>query len=107
ELKELFVAPAASNPLLLARELWLDRAFLILLTFIAIFQIFLFVKTVYEISFFCMFIPLFLFLPFFIFYSKSIYSDVMEFKEPREKILTAASLITKVKRIVYGHTHIV
>jgi len=107
ELKELFVAPAASYPLIIASELWLDRAFLILLAFTGLFQIFLFINNVYSISFFWMFIPLFIFLPFFMFYSKSVSSDVIEFQEPRERILSMASIITKVNRIVYGHTHVV
>lgn len=105
ELKELFVAPAASNPFLLARELWLDRAFLIAIAFFLIFELFIFVRQVYDISFFWMFIPLFLMLPFFLFYSQSITSMVSNYKEPNEKILAMASAITRVKRIVYGHTH--
>lgn len=105
ELKELSVPPAASYPLIIARELWLDRAFLVLIGFFLIFQLFLFIQTVFEISVFWMFIPLFLFLPFFIFYSKSVTSEVLEYKEPSEKILVLTSLITKAKRVVYGHTH--
>ncbi len=107
ELRELFVTPAANRPLILMRELWLDRAFLILIAFLIIFQTFIFIKTVYALSFFWMFIPLFLFLPFFLFYSRSIRSDVIEYKEPSEKILSMASMITKVNRIIYGHTHVV
>lgn len=105
ELKELFVAPAASSPFLLARELWLDRAFLIVVGFSLIFELFIFIRQVYDISFFWAFIPLFLMLPFFLFYSKSITSMVSNYKEPNEKILAMASAITHVKRIVYGHTH--
>lgn len=105
ELRELFATPAGSTPGLVMRELWLDRAFLIMIAFFVIFQLFLFIKTVYSISFFWTFIPLFLFLPFFLFYSRSISSDVLSFKEPSEKILSMASMITKVNRIVYGHTH--
>jgi UDP-2,3-diacylglucosamine pyrophosphatase LpxH len=105
ELKELFVAPAASNPFLLARELWLDRAFIMAIAFFCIFQLFIFVRQVYDISFFWTFIPLFLLLPFFLFYSQSITSMVSNYKEPNEKILAMASAITRVKRIVYGHTH--
>ncbi len=107
ELKELFVAPAASEPILLLKELWLDRAFLVLAAFLLVAQIFLFIKQVYSLSFFWMFIPLFLLLPFFIFYSKTITSDVIRFKEPREEILSTAALITNVQRIIYGHTHVV
>lgn len=106
ELKDLFVAPASSYPFLILRELWLDRALLVMLIFLLILQIFIVIKAVYDISFFWTFIPLFIFLPFFIFYSRSVSSTVVEFKEPKEKILNLASLITKVNRIVYGHTHI-
>ena len=105
ELKELFVNPARQSPILLARELWLDRAFLIILVFIFAFLIISMIQKVFNISFFWMFIPLFLLIPFFIFYSKSIISNVSKYKEPDEKILTMASAITGVNRIVFGHTH--
>ncbi len=107
ELRELFATPAASTPTILMRELWLDRAFLILIAFFVIFQIVLSIKTVYSLSFFWMFIPLSLFLPFFLFYSRSITSEVIQYKEPSERILSMASAITKANRIVYGHTHVV
>lgn len=105
ELKELMAFPAASNPVLLARELWLDRAFIMLLGFFAIYQIFAFIKLVYDISFFWGFVPLFLLVPFFIFYTKSISSSVTKYKEPNESILYLSSRITGTKRVVYGHTH--
>ncbi|MBX2988069.1 MAG: metallophosphoesterase [Bdellovibrionaceae bacterium] len=105
ELRELFAAPASSNPWLLMRELWLDRALLIFAAFVVIFQLFSSIRAVYSISFFWMFIPLFLFLPFFLFYSRSVTSLVSGYKEPDEKILAMASAITRVSRIVFGHTH--
>lgn len=105
ELKELFAAPAASNPFLLMRELWLDRAFIIFVAFFLIFQLMAFIRSVYEISFFWAFIPLFLLLPFFLFYSKSIASLVSGYKEPDDRTLAMASAITKAQRIVFGHTH--
>lgn len=105
ELKELFVAPAASQPFLLARELWLDRAFLVMLVFIFIFQVMLWIKTLFEVSMFWAFVPLFLLLPFFIFYSRSVTSLVSSYKEPDDRVLAMASAITGVKRIVFGHTH--
>lgn len=106
ELKELFVPPAASYPLIIAKELWLDRAFLVVIVFLLIIQLFVFIQSVFDISIFWMLIPLSLFFPFFIFYSKSVTSEVIEYKEPNEKILVLTSLITKVKRVVYGHTHV-
>lgn len=105
EMKELFAAPAASQPLLLARELWLDRAFMVFIAFFLIFQLMVFVRSVYEISFFWAFIPLFMLLPFFLFYSRSVNSLVSSYKEPDDRVLAMASAITKVQRIIYGHTH--
>lgn len=105
EMKELFVDPAASNPFLLARELWLDRAFIIVIAFYLIFQLMVVVRSIFEISFFWAFIPLFLLLPFFLFYSKSVTSLVSGYKEPDDRVLAMASAITKVSRIVFGHTH--
>lgn len=105
ELRELFVEPAASKPWLLMRELWLDRALIILFSFFVLFEVFSFIRSVYSVSFFWMFIPLFLLLPFFLFYSRSITSLVSSYKEPDERTLAMASAITRVKRIVFGHTH--
>lgn len=105
ELKELFAVPAGSNPILIAKELWLDRAFLIFIAFFVIFQLMIIIRQIFEISFFWAFIPLFLLLPFFLFYSQSIASYVSSFKQPDERILTMASAITGVQRIIFGHTH--
>ena len=107
ELRELFAHPAARRPMIILRELWLDRAFLILLALAILFQVFLFIKQVYDISVFWMFIPILLFVPFFLFYSRSIQSNVTQYKEPRDDILAMSGVITKVNRIIYGHTHIV
>ncbi len=105
EMKELIVPPASSNPILIARELWLDRAFLILLAFIVIFYIFTVLKAAFGISLFWGFIPATLFVPFFLFYSRSVMSMVSSYKEPDDRILAMTAVITKVKRVVYGHTH--
>lgn len=105
ELKELFADPAASNPFLLARELWLDRAFFVMLLFLIIFQLMVVIKAAFDISFFWAFLPLFILLPFFVFYSKSVSSLVSSYKEPDDRVLAMASAITGVKRIIFGHTH--
>jgi len=106
ELRELFAYPAASHPWLIAQELWLDRAFLVMLAFLAIFQIFTFFKLAYEVEFYWFLGVLALFIPFFVFYTKSIRSSVAKFKEPNERLLVLTSRITGVKRVVYGHTHV-
>jgi hypothetical protein len=105
EMKELIVAPAASNPFLIARELWLDRAFFILIGSVIIFYIFTFLKALFGISLFWSFIPMMFLLPFFLFYSRSITSLVSSYKEPDDRILAMTAIITKTKRVVYGHTH--
>jgi UDP-2,3-diacylglucosamine pyrophosphatase LpxH len=105
EMKELIVPPASSNPMLIARELWLDRAFLILIAFILIFYVFTVLKAAFGISLFWAFIPAFFFLPFFLFYSRSVTSLVSSYKEPDDRILAMTAVITKTKRVVYGHTH--
>ncbi|MEQ1664440.1 MAG: hypothetical protein ABL927_03600 [Bdellovibrionales bacterium] len=107
ELKELFVAPAASYPSIIMRELWLDRAFLIFSALIVLYVFFLQIDKIFNIPIWWAFIPFFLFMPFFLFYSRSVRSEVHEYKEPREHILNLIGMITKVSRVVYGHTHIV
>lgn len=105
ELKELFVAPAASYPMIILKELWLDRALLVLSVIIFLYILFLQIGSVFHISMGWAVLPFLLFVPFFLFYSRSVKSVVHEFKEPQESILSLAGQITKVSRIVYGHTH--
>ncbi len=107
ELREIFAHPATHRPLIIARELWLDRAFMILITLVALLEAFLFIKQVFDISFFWMFIPILLFVPFFLFYSRAIRSNVSQFKEPQDDILAMTGTITHTHRVIYGHTHIV
>ncbi|MCB0393578.1 MAG: hypothetical protein KDD25_03425, partial [Bdellovibrionales bacterium] len=106
EMKELSAHPAAFNPFLIARELWLDRAILVLVFALLLFQLFAYINLVFKLSFFWIFIPFALFIPFFIFYSKAFHSNVHRYKEPDERILALTSRITRVNRVVYGHTHI-
>ena len=105
EMLQLAVAPATSSPMLVIKELWLDRAFLFLVSFLFLLQIFFIVDRIFSFSFYWILLVYLLFLPFFVFYSKTITSDVQKVKEPKEKILTLSSLITGVNRVVYGHTH--
>lgn len=107
ELQELFVAPAESDPLLVAKELWLDRAFIVLIGFYIIYLVFNLINMFITISVLWILIPMLMFFPFFLFYSKLTKSEVMSFKEPKERILTTASRITHVNRVVYGHSHVI
>ncbi len=105
-LEELFVVPAVNNPLLIAKELWLDRLFLITFMFAVFYFIVSTLKIYLDISLYWIFVPFLLFLPFFLFYARSVNSLVSEYKEPDETLLSRQAEITQVKRVVYGHTHI-
>lgn len=105
EMKALFVSPASTNLVQVAKELWLDRAFLILLGLTMLLAIFILVNQIFYVSLYWIFIPLMILLPPFIMYSRTVSSYVNEYKKPDETILLYASLITKTRRIVYGHTH--
>lgn len=106
QLQELFVIPATNSPILIAKELWLDRLFLISFGFAAIYFITSALNSYLGISLFWIFLPLFLFIPFFLFYARSVTSLVSEYKEPSEALLSRQAEIAGVKRVVYGHTHI-
>jgi hypothetical protein len=106
ELRELFVPSAASYPLIIMRELWLDRAFIVMAAFFMIFLMFLIIDRFFNTPVYWFFLPLFVFLPFFIFYSRSVQSEVPKYKEPNERILLTSAMITNTHRVVYGHTHI-
>lgn len=105
ELKELFVLPANANPILLAQELWLDRAFMLFVMVLVIIQLNSVAQSLADISVLWMIFPILALLPFFLFYSKSLISKVKSYKEPDEQIMTAAGMIAQVGRIIYGHTH--
>lgn len=105
EMKELAVYPAAFNPLLISKELRIDRAFIVLLVFVIIYMLFANIKLFFDISFLWIFLPLALFIPLFMFYSRNFQSQVYNYKSPKMRIFHIASQITRVKRIVYGHTH--
>ena len=105
ELRALFVAPAASNPFEIMKELWLDRAFLVLISLFLLLQIFIVIKQIFALSFFWMFIPIFILLPPFLLYARGVYSNIGYYKKPNEQILTTSGLIANVTRVIYGHTH--
>jgi len=105
ELSALFVQPAASSPLRIMKELWLDRAFLVLISLFVLLQVFILIQQIYALSFFWMFIPVFILLPPFVLYARGVDSYISYYKKPNERILTTSALITNVTRVVYGHTH--
>lgn len=105
-LQEVFATPATQKPIMIAKELWLDRAFLMVSILVIVFLFSYQMKQFFNISLYWVFVPLFLCAPFFLFYARSINSLVSEYKEPDEFLLNQQAEITGVRRIVYGHTHI-
>lgn len=105
-LPEFFASPATNNPWMIAKELWLDRAFMIAFGFLTMFLVVYQLKKFFNISLYWIFLPFFLLMPFFLFYARSIKSMVSVYKEPDEWILSQEAEVTGVNRIVYGHTHI-
>lgn len=106
ELAELFPIPATQNPFLIAKELWLDRLFIFTAGLCVTLFVVLQLKNFFDISLFWIFVPIMLLMPFYIFYARSVTSLVSAYKEPDENLFARQSLITGVRRIVYGHTHI-
>lgn len=105
-LKELMVHPAVFNPLKILQELWLDRAILLGVLVFGSFQLFSFLNVFVTISPIWFFVFVALFLPRYIFYAKSVQSEVDEAQRNAITQAPRAAMITGVSRVVHGHTHI-
>lgn len=105
-LRELHVHPAIFNPMQIVRELWLDRAFLVLVIFFGSIQVISFVKLFYDISLWWILFLLVVILPFFIFYAKNVSSDMQKVQKLILGRVPISAQVTKVSRVVHGHTHI-
>jgi UDP-2,3-diacylglucosamine pyrophosphatase LpxH len=105
KLNELSLPSAASNPFAILRELWLDRALLLLASLYGAWQLVLLVNIALPVSPLWGLVPLAIFLPIFAAYAASVNPTVF-----RHPLLTPkrAELIIKItgaKRVVFGHTH--
>ena len=87
------------------RELWLDRAFIVAISAVIVFEIMTLINLIVPVSFFWTFALFALFIPFFIFYFKSIRSKVIVPLRFYERAAKLGARITGVKRVIYGHTH--
>ncbi|MBI4700636.1 MAG: metallophosphoesterase [Deltaproteobacteria bacterium] len=105
-LHALSVPSAANNPLAILRELWLDRALLLLAAIYGAWQIVVHVNIAVPISMLWVLVPLGLLLPPIFVYAASVRPTV--FRQPlltRERAALIAT-ITGVRRVVFGHTHV-
>jgi UDP-2,3-diacylglucosamine pyrophosphatase LpxH len=104
-LKEVHCPPMLFDPLSLLRELWLDRAFMVLFGAFMAYQTVAAMNLIGRVSYWWMFAIFALFLPFFIFYFASIKPKVNVDVKHYEKALQLIAQICGVKRVVFGHTH--
>lgn len=104
-LKEIHVHPAHYNPLMILRELWLDRALLFAAICLVSLQFTAVLKFFANVSIFWTIVPLLVLMPFFIFYARSIKSEVEDTNQAPARSVTLSTRLTKVHRVVHGHTH--
>ena len=92
-------------PWKIARELWLDRVFLLIAIFVVTLEIHGFVQLFATLGVFWWFALIALVMPAFVFYARTIQSDVDNLDwQIRQRLPTVARLLN-VKRVVLGHTH--
>ena len=105
QLAALSVPPAATDPLKIARELWLDRGLLLLLMVGVAYQLVAAVNWVWRISPLWTLVPLALLLPLFLMYSFKVRPQVFEKPLLNENRAELISQIAGVSNAVMGHTH--
>jgi UDP-2,3-diacylglucosamine pyrophosphatase LpxH len=105
-LRELHVHPAIFDPLKILRVLWLDRALLLILAALVLFQFFALVNVIFGVSFFWWYvIPLLAVLPLFIFYARSVETDLLKAEVLMRDTVPYAAKVARVNRVVHGHSH--
>ena len=105
QLAALCVPPAATRPLRVVRELWLDRGFLFLAMLFAAWQIVLHVNIALPISPLWVFAAAAVLIPPYIIYSASVKPTVFDTPLLSEHRAELIAQITGAKNVVFGHTH--
>jgi UDP-2,3-diacylglucosamine pyrophosphatase LpxH len=105
-LRALHAHPAYFNPLQILQELWLDRAILFGLVVFVSFQFFSFLNVFVNVSIWWFIVPFAVLLPVFIFYARSVHSDVEKTQKAAFAAFPIAAKITGVSRVIHGHTHL-
>ncbi len=104
-LHEVRAHPAVFRPLKVARELWLDRAFLLLAAIVVSIQATSTLHFFAGMSGWWMFAILALLVPPVLFYAARVDSDVTEVDRIIQRRLPLLARIAGVERVVMGHTH--
>ncbi len=102
---EVRVHPAIFRPLKVLRELWLDRAFLLLAIAFGSFQVISTLHMFADVSGWWMVALFAVLLPPFFFYAARVDSDVQEVERNIHKRLGLLAHITNTHKVVMGHTH--
>ena len=101
----LSVHPAIYSPWKIARELWLDRALLLALCAAGSFQLFSFLNVFVHISVWWAALVFGILLPPFLFYARSVNSDINNTERAIHRLLPVVARAAGVRRVVLGHTH--
>jgi hypothetical protein len=101
----LHVHPAIYNPIKIARELWLDRFFLLAFIGFLSFEIYALINLAVSISWIWFLLFFVLLIPVLIYYAKNIKSEVMPSLEEALRQSPLIAQITKTQRVIFGHTH--
>lgn len=105
KLNAVHVPSATDNPLQIARELWLDRAFLLLGGLFLAWQVVLHINIAVPISPFWVFVPMAILLFPYLAYASSVKPTAFATPLLDEKRAELIYRITGAHRIVFGHTH--
>ncbi len=105
KLDALHVSSACNNPVRILRELWLDRAFLMLATVFIAWQVVLHINIAWPISPLWAFVPLAVLLLPYIAYASSVKPAVFDQPLLTERQAELIFKITNARRVVFGHTH--
>ena len=99
------VHPAVFEPVKVARELWLDRAFLLGALIFATVQVFSALRLISGAGATGAFVAFILLLVPFVRYARSCRSSIGEAEVNIRESLTTLAQIARVRRVVMGHTH--
>ncbi len=104
-MQTMHVHPAVFNPLSILRELWLDRAILFAMLILGTFQLFSFLNVLVNISLWWWGLLFALFMPPFVFYARTVNSNVNKYATGLRQYVAKTARLTHVKRAIMGHTH--
>ncbi len=105
-LREIRAHPAIFNPWKILKELWLDRALLFAVIAVVSFQVVGFLNVFGDVPALWALLLFLLLLPPFLFYARSVNSDVDNTNRALKRRIPMALKITATRRAVVGHTHV-